>query len=63
MAQLVALSPLFEVCSRETGYEGGGGGWEKVWWRQEAIEKQLRATLEESWEDNRRKRIGREMSM
>ena len=26
MVQWVALLPLFEVCVRGTGYEGGGGG-------------------------------------
>ena len=26
VSQWVELSPLFEVCTRETGYEGGGGG-------------------------------------
>ena len=38
VAQWVALRPLFEVCARETGYEGGGRR-RKVWWRQEATEK------------------------
>ena len=33
VAQWVTLYPLFEVCSRETGYEGGGRK-RKVWWRQ-----------------------------
>ena len=37
MVQWVALSPLFEVCARETGYEVGG--WRsKVWWLQESTE-------------------------
>ena len=44
--QWVALRPLFEVCERETGYEGGGGR-RKVWWRQEATEKKLRSNLED----------------
>ena len=26
MSQWVALQPIFEVCTRETSYEGGGGG-------------------------------------
>ena len=26
VAQWVEINPLFEVCARETGYEGGGGG-------------------------------------
>ena len=40
VAHWVALRPLFEVCVRETRHEGGG--WRrKVWWRQEATEKQF----------------------
>ena len=35
VAQWVALRLLFEVCARETGYEGGGRRM-KVWWCQEA---------------------------
>ena len=62
MAQWVSLRPLFEVCTRETGYEGGGRR-RKVWWRQEATEKQLQATLEDSWEAKRRRRSGGEMGM
>ena len=62
VAQWVALRPLFEVCARETGYEGGG--WmRKVWWRQEATEKQLQATLEDSREAKRRRRSGGKMVM
>ena len=38
MAQWVALYPLFELCARDTGYEGGGRR-RKVWWRQDATEK------------------------
>ena len=33
VAQWVALRPLFEVCARETGYEGGGLR-RTVWCRQ-----------------------------
>ena len=40
-----------------------GGQRRKVWWRQEATEKQLRATLEDSREAKRRRRIGGEMGM
>ena len=62
VAQWVALRPLFEVCERKTGYEGGG--WRrKVWWRQEATEKQLRVTLEESREAKGRRRSSGEMGM
>ena len=49
VAQWVAIRPLFEVCARETGYEGGRRRME-VWWFQEATEKQLRVTLADSWE-------------
>ena len=44
LSQWVVLRPLFEVCARETGYEGWGRS-RKVWWRQEAKEKHLRATF------------------
>ena len=46
VAQWVDLCPLFEVCARETGYEGGRRS-RKAWWRQEATEKKLRVTLED----------------
>ena len=42
VAQWVALRPLFEVCARETGYEGGRRS-RKEWWRQEATEKNFRS--------------------
>ena len=44
MEHWVALRPLFEVCENEKGYKGSGSRRED-WWRQEATEKQLRATL------------------
>ena len=46
MAQWVALWPVFDVYTREKGYEGGGlrGG---AWWYQEASETHLRTTLDE----------------
>ena len=62
VAQWVALRPLFEICARETGYEGGERR-RKVWWHQEATEKQLRATLEDSREAKRRRGIGGEMGI
>ena len=40
----VSLRPIFEVCAKETGYEGGGKLHE-LWWRQEAEDQQLGATL------------------
>ena len=58
--QWVALRPLFEVCARETGY-GGEERRRKAWWGQEAIEKQLRATLADSRETKKSIRIGGEM--
>ena len=33
VSKWVALHPLFELCTRETGYEGGGRR-KKLWWRQ-----------------------------
>ena len=33
VAQWVALRPLFQVCTREIGYEGGERR-RKAWWRQ-----------------------------
>ena len=44
LAEWVALRPIFEVYAKETGYEGGGK-LIKPWWRQEAAEQQLVATL------------------
>ena len=38
VVQWVVIHPLFEVCARETGYEGGERR-RKVWWRQEATKK------------------------
>ena len=62
VAQWVVLRPLFDVCARETGYEGGGRR-RKVCWRQEVTVKQLRATMEDSREAKRRRRSGGEMGM
>ena len=47
VAQWVALSSSIEMCTRETGYVGGGCRRE-AWWCQEATEKQLRATMADS---------------
>ena len=58
MVQWVALRPLFGVCEIEKGYGGGGCRREDLW-QQEATEKQLWATLEGIyWEDKRRGRFG-----
>ena len=58
VAQWVALCPIFEAYTEDNGYEGGGSRRE-AWWRQEAIEKQLWATLPGiSLEAKRRRREG-----
>ena len=44
VAEWVALRPVFEVCAKETGFEGGGRAQEK-WWNQTAVENQLKNTL------------------
>ena len=40
----VALRPVFDVCTRETGYEGGGK-LRMPWRRQAAAEKQMKVTV------------------
>ena len=50
VSQWVALQPIFEVCTGEKGYEGGGLRRDTLW-RQEAAEKQLRETLAEAREE------------
>ena len=42
----MALHPIFEVCDRETGYEGRGRRREP-WWYKTAARKQLSARLKE----------------
>ena len=44
VAEWVALCPIFEVCAKDKGYEEGGK-LREPWWRQEAAEQQLGATL------------------
>ena len=44
VAEWVALRPIFEVCTKETG-NGGGGKLRNPWWRQEAAAQQLEARL------------------
>ena len=46
VAEWVALQPIFEVCTNEIGYEGGGR-LRDMWWRQAATEQHLKATLKE----------------
>ena len=44
MAEWVSLRPIFDVCARETGYEGG----ERLqvpWWRQVAKHKKMKVTV------------------
>ena len=57
VSRWVVLRPLFEVCTRETGYEGVGRRRE-AWWRQNATEKKLWATLASSQEAKRRRSGG-----
>ena len=45
VAEWVALRPIFDVCARYTGYEGGGR-LQVLWWRQEAEYNQLKFTVE-----------------
>ena len=56
VAQWVVLRSLFKMCAREKGYEGGGRR-RGAWWRQEAAEKQLRATLSGISREDKRGRI------
>ena len=55
VAEWVALRPIFDICAREMGYEGGGRLW-VPWWRQAAAEKQLKVTVEAVWEAARVRR-------
>ena len=53
LVEWVALRPIFDICTKETGYEGGGDGvWDK-WWRQAAAEQHLKAMLKEILEAER----------
>ena len=45
VAEWVTNRPIFDVCARNTGFEGGGRLW-VPWWRQNAAKEQLRVTLE-----------------
>ena len=46
MVKWVALRPIFEVCTREIGYEGGGK-LRVPWWRQAIAEKNMKVTEED----------------
>ena len=53
----MALYPILEVCDRDTGYKGWGGG--RIWvpcWRQTASIKQLSATLKYILAETRERR-------
>ena len=41
----MALWPIYEVCEKDTGYDGRGGRCEP-WWRQTVPMEQMRATIE-----------------
>ena len=45
MAEWAATHNCFDVCVRETEYEGGGR-LRVTWWRQKVAEEQLRVTVE-----------------
>ena len=42
----MAVRPIFDVCARDTGYEGEYRLW-VPWWMQAAAHKQLKVTVEE----------------
>ena len=46
VAEWLDLWNIFEVCTKETGYNKGGR-LQDPWWRQVAAEKQLKATLKD----------------
>ena len=45
MAEWVSTRPIFNVCARETGYEGGGI-LRVMWWMYKVAEEQMRVTVE-----------------
>ena len=55
VAEWVALRPIFEACTKETGYEEGGRQ-QEPWWRQAEANNQLRSTLEEISATSRERR-------
>ena len=44
VVEWVALRNIFDVCARETGYEGGDR-LQILWWRQAELHKQLKVTV------------------
>ena len=45
VAEWGTTRPIFDVCAREMGYNGGGR-LRVMWWRQKAVEDKLRVTVE-----------------
>ena len=52
VAEWVAQWPIFDVFTRETGYERGTRLW-MLWWSQEAADNQLKVTVEAISKDAR----------
>ena len=46
VAEWVSLRTIFEVCTKDMGYEGGGRVREQ-WWRQTAAERHMKTMLKE----------------
>ena len=46
LSEWVVLCSIYEVCDKDMCCEGGGM-LREPWWRQTAVQKQLRATLKE----------------
>ena len=46
LAEWVSTRPIFDVCERDIGFEGGRR-LRVQWWRQKAAEDQIRVTVEE----------------
>ena len=61
VAEWVDIRPIFEVFANEMGYKGGER-FRDQWWRQAAVEQQLKDTLKDTltaaWE-RRRQESGR----
>ena len=52
VAEWVALRNIFDVCTREMGYEVGGK-LRVFWWIQVAVEKQMKVSVEDILESER----------
>ena len=52
VAEWVSQRPIFDVCARDTGYEGGGKIQVK-WWIQATTENQVKVTVEDILVDTR----------